>query len=196
MKNILTLLAVFLITACTSSYVNNPGFTDGRYGMTLVTYEAVDDLMAQAIAKDLVTDETPILVASFVDIDDLNDTSPLGLAVTEQFITRLVQLNYKVKEVRLRDYLEVSKKGEFAMGRDSDYNSRTTKAAAIVTGTFVESGNSVIFNSRFISLKDAETEAAQDFIFEKDEQIEALLNANDNDGDWDYGWYIDDDKNM
>ncbi|MBK66992.1 MAG: hypothetical protein CMP22_02545 [Rickettsiales bacterium] len=192
-RKILSILFIFLITAC-SSDLNNFGYTRGEYGMTLVTYNATDDLMTQVGQKGVVNDRTPILVSNFANINNVEKSSELGKVVAEQFLTRMVQLGYNVSEVKLRDYMNLNQDGEFSLTRDPEQTSRSHQAAGLVTGTYVLSGDSVMFSARFISLKDARIIAAQDFILEKDQQVKALIKQDQNikSGKTGAGWYNND----
>ena len=65
-----------------------------------LTYRAVDLMLAEtpAIPKD-----TPIVVSTISNVDDLNKADPLGNMVSDFVRTRLVQTGGNVSEMRLRN---------------------------------------------------------------------------------------------
>ncbi len=174
MKHLFALFMVFMLAACQTT-LNNPGFTEGRYGLTRVTYQAVDDLMRQINNKGLANEHSPVLVGTFANIDRLEQTSNLGLVVSEQFTTRLVQLGYHVSDVKLRDGMDVRPEGEFVLSRKDGHVSRTYMASLIVAGTYAFADEGVMFNARITNAQTGQVLAAQDFIVERDDQINALV---------------------
>ena len=103
-KHFAILAAFIALVGCNT--INNETFTTGQSGITKETYKAAEALIAQAEAARVISKDTPIIVGSFADINNLEETSALGLVVSEQFVTRLVQLGYNVSEVKLRDQLK------------------------------------------------------------------------------------------
>ncbi len=174
MKHIIALFMVFMLSACQTT-LNNPGFTKVRYGLTKVTYQAVDDLMRQVNTKGLANENSPILVGTFTNIEEIDKTSNLGRVVSEQFTTRLVQLGYHISDVKLRDSMEVRPEGEFVLSRNNDHVSRSHVASLIVAGTYVFADEGIMFNARVTNAQTGQVMAAQDFIVARDEQVDALV---------------------
>lgn len=186
MKQVIALFMVFMLSACQTT-LNNPGFTEGRYGLTKVTYQAVDDLMRQINEKGLANEHSPILVGSFSNIEHLEETSNLGLVISEQFTTRLVQLGYHISDVKLRDGMDVRPEGEFVLSRKNGQVSRTYMASLIASGTYAFADEGIMFNARITNAQTGQVLAAQDFIVERDDQVDALIK--DEEAETNDAWY-------
>ena len=174
LKHFTFIVALVALVGCNT--VNNATFTNGQSGITKETYKAAEALVAQAEAARMISKDTPIIVGSFSDINNVEETSALGLVVSEQFVTRLVQLGFNVSEVKLRDQMNLKQDGEFVLSRDTNDITKTYNVAAIVSGTFAKAQDGVLFNSRMIAAQDGKLIAAQDFILKNEDDVMALIN--------------------
>ena len=106
----------------------------------------------------------PILVASIVDVDDLEKSSMFGRIVSEQIGSRLAQRGYLIREIKLRNsFLIKNRNGEFILSRDLKDIGSKHDAQAVVAGTYA-AGTSVIYVSvRLISVADARIVSSYDY---------------------------------
>ena len=98
-----------------------------------------------AIANDLdanlrlpLSKDQPIIVASFVNVNNLSESSSFGRMIAEHVGSRLSQRGYKIVELKLRQssiFMQEGK-GEFMLRRDVKEISRMHNAAAVVVGTY------------------------------------------------------------
>jgi len=96
-----------------------------------------------------------ILIASFVNIDNLEESSTFGRTVSEYIGSRLNQNGYKVVEMKLRRSIFMKKNaGEFLLTRDLKEISTRHNAQAIVVGTYSLGKNVVYVSARIIKLTD------------------------------------------
>lgn len=172
-KSALSVLALILLTGC--SGVSNDKFTEGKGGMTEATYKAAEALVAQANAKNVISEKTPLLVGTFSGLDNVEQSTNLGRVVGEQFTTRLVQLGYNVQEVKLRDRISLKPEGEYVLSRDPKKVSKNFNAAALITGTYAKGKDGVLFNARLVSASDNRVIAAQDFILPYEGDVVNLM---------------------
>lgn len=97
--------------------------------------KAVDDLLNNN--KTSLPTSTAFLVASLVNIDDLEQSSTFGRTASEYITSRLVRHGYTAREIRLRQSLFIKQKGgEFLLSRDIQVLSRQYDAQSVVVGTY------------------------------------------------------------
>ncbi|QTA88749.1 FlgO domain-containing protein [Desulfonema magnum] len=118
------------------------------------SYKATDVLVDQAVPP--LIPQQPILIASFVNIDNLEESSTFGRTISEYVGSRLAQHNYKVVEMKLRKSVFMKKNaGEFLLSRDLKEISIRHNAQAIVVGTYALAKDIVYISARVISLADS-----------------------------------------
>lgn len=145
-------LSLMLLSGCASS-----GKKDDIQDRDLVSasYEAADALIRNAPQLQLYENK-PILVASFVDIDDVQRSSTFGRMIAEQVGSRLAQKGYRVIEVKLRtDSIftkgnAYSSEGEYLLSRELQDISRSYDAFALVAGTYGAGKETVYVTTKLI----------------------------------------------
>jgi TolB-like protein len=121
--------------------------------------------------------EMPILVTTFVDNNDLESTSSFGRILQEHVSSRLVQLGYSVREIKLAETLEINPRaGETVLSRDLNRLRGSQEAQAILVGTFSRSNRILYISSRLIDPVKATVIASDDHRLCMDEDILALFN--------------------
>jgi len=121
------------------------------------------DLIAfsYAIADDLTTaafpplvqgnPEMPVLVTTFVDNNDLDRTSKFGRLLQEHISSRLVQLGYTVKEIKMTGQLQIApKSGESILSRDLARISPSVKSQAVLVGTISMAQRTMYVSARLV----------------------------------------------
>ncbi|MGD0105212.1 MAG: FlgO family outer membrane protein [Rhodopila sp.] len=118
--------------------------------LATLTYRAVDKMVVSApeIARD-----TPLVVTSLSDVQDLDRSSALGNIVADMIRTRLVQNGYTTSEIRLRNAIGLQiDDGEFVLSRSSKVILPPQHFAAILTGTYTAASEKVYISLKFISV--------------------------------------------
>lgn len=102
-----------------------------------VNYRAVDEMLAN-ISQDLLPPDSRVLAATFVDVDDLTNTSTLGRMIGEHCSARLTQRGCRVINLNLRrDSVVIQpQRGEFFLTRDAKQLSSGYDARAVLVGTY------------------------------------------------------------
>ncbi len=127
-----------------------------------LTYRAVDLILAGA--PNLRSD-TPLIVASIADTQNVETSSALGNIVADMIRSRIVQDGYTASEFRLRNEVSFSKgEGEFMLSRNRRALMGAPNAAAIVTGTYAASYEKVYVSIKLVSATDAHIIAGADFV--------------------------------
>jgi hypothetical protein len=145
----------------TSSITTGPGPHAGS-GLGFLTYRAVDLILAGA---PNVKSDTPLIVSSLADTQNLETSSALGNIVADMIRTRLAQDGYTASEFRLRNTVSFNKgQGEFLLSRNRSALMGAPSAAAIITGTYATSFDTVYVSIKLVSAGDAHIIAGADFV--------------------------------
>jgi len=140
-----------------------------------LTYRSVDLIVAGAPE---VTSETPLIVASVSDAQNVDASSPLGNIVSDLIKTRLVQDGRSVSEMRLRSGVHLKPgQGDFVLSRNRHDLGHAPNAAAIVTGTYAVSWDRVYVSLKLVSSVDAHILSAADFVVPRGDDVNGLLES-------------------
>lgn len=143
------LLAILLLLA---GCAENPKYYTAEDSQFIkANYTAAESL---AKASSIPLDKSaPIVVATLVNIDNLEQSSTLGRTVSEQVGTRLANMGYAVKEVKLRGTLFVkSNTGELLLSRELKDISASHKAQAVVVGTYSYANEYIYINIKLVDV--------------------------------------------
>jgi TolB-like protein len=165
--------AIFLLLGVVAGCVNDPQVPAAssvaigaspyiRGDLGTLTYRAVDLMLA---AAPEVTADTPLIVASISDTQNVERTSALGNIVSEMIRTRLAQDGHSASEIRLRSEISFNRgEGEFLLSRNRRALMPPSNVAAIVTGTYATSYDKVYMSIKLVSAIDARIIAGADFV--------------------------------
>lgn len=149
-----------------------PSVTD----ITQTSYVAADALIAQIRAT--IPPDTMVIVATLVNINNLEDSSPLGRLVAEQIAGRFVHGGYQVIEVKLRNQIYMKRsEGELILTREVRDIAKKHNARIIVSGTYADSKDRIFVNLKVIRLENNIVAAAYDYHLNKDDQVRSLLKS-------------------
>lgn len=156
-KNLALIIVVFtiLFSAGCAGYYGSAPLAQSDYvlnsDLVSVSYRISDMLLAQS--KIRIGQSDPVLVASFVNINNLQESSTLGRMLAEQVSSRLSQLGYRVIDMRLRTksvFMEEGK-GEFLLSRDLQEVGRKHNASAVIVGTYGETMGGIYVSARIVN---------------------------------------------
>ena len=162
MKKLFSYIFVFIIAitliGCGQPRVNVNETSyqrDGETDLVYVSYGIVNKL--ENSLKSPISSNDPIIVASFVEINNLKESSTFGRIMAEQIGSRLAQKGYKVIEMKLRQnsvFVEQGK-GEFLLSRDLKDVSQNHNASAVVVGTYGCSRDKIYVSVRIVNPKNS-----------------------------------------
>ncbi len=97
--------------------------------------------------------DQPILVATLVNEEDLQQSSPFARTLQNHIASRFIRRGYVVKEIKLRHNLVMRPgEGEFMLSRHLDrINGKKVKAQAVVLGTYMLSGRQMYLAVRLVN---------------------------------------------
>jgi len=116
------------------------------------SYSIAEDLTTTANPPLVLGDpDMPILVTTFVDNNDLSKTSKFGRILQEHISSRLVQLGYTVKEIKMTGQLVIEpKSGESILSRDINKIAPSVKSQALLVGTISITNRTMYVSSRLV----------------------------------------------
>lgn len=139
-------------------------------------YQAAGHLMASA--KPTLDKSAPIIVATFVSIDDLNRSSRLGRLFSEQVSAKITQLGYTVIELKLRGTLFIKhSEGELLLSREVREISSSHNAQAVIVGTYAEGSTHIWINVKAVGAKSNVIVAAHDYALPLTANLRTLLSG-------------------
>ncbi|QJQ95856.1 MULTISPECIES: FlgO family outer membrane protein [Halomonadaceae] len=118
----------------------------------------------------------PMIAATFVSIDNLNQSSTLGRMASELFASALSRQGMQVVEVKMRNslYLEESI-GELILSREVQRLSMTHNARSILMGTYAQGETHVYISVRVVRTGDAMVLGTANIKLPLNNNIRALL---------------------
>ena len=120
--------------------------------------------------------DMPILVTTFVDNNDLQQTSHFGRVLQEHIASRFVQLGYTVRELKLTNTLHIEpKSGETILSRDLTQLSSGQQAQAILVGTISMTNRILYISARLINPVNNNILASDDYRLCMDDNILAMF---------------------
>lgn len=162
------LLSSFLI-GCSQNTVK-PVIADAN--LISVNYASAEKL----ISSSSLSTEKPILITSFVDIDNLKQSSTFGRITAEQVGSKFSQLGYPVIEMKLRNSIFIKElSGEFILSRELKSISSLHDAQAVLVGTYAVASESVYVTAKLIRTSDGVILSSYDYILPMGKDTKALL---------------------
>ena len=115
-------------------------------------------------------------VATFVDLNNLYRTSPLGRYLAEQLMGELQRAGFKVVEVRKTESILIKERyGEYSLSREIREIARQTSARMILVGTYLVRGDFVFVNARLVSSNDSMVASSAMKILRRNSFIKKML---------------------
>jgi TolB-like protein len=125
-------------------------------------YKAADSLIRKLSVK--LDKDNPVLVASFVNLDNLDESSTFGRVVSEQIGSRLNQKGYSTIELKLRTNIFIKEgSGEFLLSREMAEISTKHRAQAVVVGSYAVASSRVYLTARIINVRNGGVLASYDY---------------------------------
>ncbi|MDK9707846.1 MAG: FlgO family outer membrane protein [Desulforhopalus sp.] len=147
------------------------------------SYKIADSLIERAMPPLMPGHpDMPIMVTTFVDNNDLKKTSRFGRLLQEHISSRMVQIGYTVREIKLtRTITMEAKSGETVLSRDLTKISGEIQAQAVVAGTISRSGRMLYLSARLIAPENSNILATCDHQLFMDDNLLAMYGLRLND---------------
>ncbi len=167
---------LLVLMGCVQNYqYRSPEYSEEKQDIIDISYKATDVLIENLSIN--ISKTMPILVTSFANIDNLEESSTLGRLLAEQIASRMSQKGYSVVEIKLsRDSLFIKERtGEFILSRKSDNISEQFNAHYVIVGTYSVGGASVYASARIVRVSDNLIVSSSDFKLESDSDVYELV---------------------
>lgn len=116
-------------------------------------------------SSTFVNPKTPIAVASFVDLKNLESTNWLGNQLSESFIHEMQRHGLVVIDFKTTGHIRVTADGDYVFSRDWKELPERQIIDYVVTGTMMQQDEGVLVNARMIGMQSRVVVAtAQSFI--------------------------------
>lgn len=167
-----------LLGACVSAPPEEANYSSvSSNSFVASNYRAADALVLQLAGK--LAPDKPLIMATVVNIDSLEQTSTLGRLISEQISTRMAQGGVKMLEMKLRNNVYLKRnQGELMLTREIGEVAQTHNAQAIVVGSYAESSDTVFVNIKVIQPNTNFVLAGQDFVLAKESIVRSMLQRN------------------
>jgi TolB-like protein len=135
------------------------------------------DKLARALVGRQFSPNTPIMAASFVDIDNLTTSSTFGRIVSEQIASRLAQHGFRIIEMKLRQESVFIKRGEgeFMLSRELRDLGSSREIGAALVGTYAVSEHFIFVSARIVRTEDSTVLAGCDYEIPNDDITRSLM---------------------
>lgn len=100
--------------------------------------------------------DKPIMITSFLNLDNLSETNPLGRLIAEALIHEMQVRNFRVIDFRLTEKLFLTESSEVFLSRDPKRIKEKYEAAYVLTGSYTKTRNGWFINARIIDLSTSE----------------------------------------
>lgn len=188
------LWAFGLITIVTAAGCSHPYHRDGHskqgapsstfgtvqtepYSAVLESSYLAADSLARALQHRQFSLDTPIMVASFVNIDNLTRSSTFGRIISEQVASRLAQHGFRIIEIKLRQESVFIRKGEgeFMLSRELKDLGSSREIRAALVGTYAISEYFIFVSARIVRTQDSSILAGCDYEVPNDAITRSIL---------------------
>lgn len=147
---------------------------DNRYYAINHNHVAAQQLVGNA--KSRLNPREPLIAASFVNINNLTESSSLGRSISQQFATVFTTSGYQVVEILLRKDIYVKQdSGEFLLSRELKDISHHHHAQAVIVGTYAVGETRVYVTAKVINADSGLVISAHDYSIPIDKDTKALL---------------------
>ncbi len=143
---------------------------------TPTNYRAANDLINQVTGKGSLDTDRPLIIATLVDINALEQSSTLGRMVAEQISGQFSRRGFQMIEMKFRDSVFVKQNvGELLLTREIKELAHAHKAQAVIVGTYAESTRLVFINLKVIRPTDNIVLASYDYAVPVNKGMRSLL---------------------
>jgi TolB-like protein len=121
-------------------------------------------------------DDSAVIVSTFVNLNDLYETSGLGRLMSEQLMGELQKRGVEIIDARISTSLQVSEGfGEYALSRDMNQLGYVHAAQAVVVGTYSVAADEITVNARLLNQGNGAVLSSAGIVFPADKLVAALL---------------------
>ncbi len=110
----------------------------------------IASLATQMVQNKKLDTNKPVLITSFVRLDELKETSEFGRIIGESLINELSNKGFNIVEFRGQMAVSINDKGEYFISRKPHEIKSETPSTYVVVGTYSRQVKRVMLNARLI----------------------------------------------
>jgi TolB-like protein len=167
--------SVLVLSAMLSACANQTNYIMATANQfTSTNYAAADQLLTALKGK--ISTTQPVIVATIVDINHLEQSSTLGRLISEQVSSRFSQAGVQVIEMKFRENVFMKQdQGELMLTRDVKSIANEHDAQAVLVGTYAESRNFVYVTLKVVQPQTDLVLAVDNYTLPKDSEVTTML---------------------
>lgn len=172
--------SVALITGCAQDTRQpEPTYESAaRSSFVTASYAAADVLIEQFRSRRT---DGPLIVATVVNIDALEQSSTLGRLISEQMSARFAQAGFTMIEMKFRNNVYMKRsEGELLLTREISEVARSHSAQAVIVGTYGVSNESVFVNIKIVAPGSNAILAVHDYVLPLNRDVRSMMSRNVN----------------
>lgn len=136
--------------------------------------DAINRLLA-GLDRRLIGD-SPLLVATVVNVNDMGRAAPLGRTLGENYASLLVGQGLNVKEIKIRGDVFVREgTGELMLSREIKDIARTHASSMLLVGTYSPAANFTFVSLKLVRTEDGRIMRGHDYALPNDRDVSKLL---------------------
>lgn len=147
-------ILIFLFSGCSSfNCTRLENLLGGDVNLISLAEKITDNLVDEALPPLIPRHpDLPVLTSTFVYNDNLDQTSRFGRLLQEYIGARLVQRGYTVREIKLRDTMQIQPgSGEKMLSREISQITADQPAQAILVGTYSLINRTLYISARLVN---------------------------------------------
>lgn len=174
----LVLICLLILNGCAN--FNGTRFEKalgGKTNLVKFSYQIAEDLVESALPPLVpMHPDMPVIVTTFVSNSDLEKTSSFGRLLQENISSRLVQMGYTVKEIKLASHLFIEpQSGETILSRKLDEINPEQTSQGVVVGTFTRTNRVLYLSARLINPGNSNILSSKDYKIVMDDDMLAMF---------------------
>ena len=127
--------------------------------------------------RDADSNAKPILVTSFSNLDNLNETNSFGRLIAEQLMHELKVRGWQVVDLRLTKSVIVNQTGEFSLSRDLGRIRESFPIGNVLVGTYSRTTDGVLISARIIDVATGHVQSTAQTRVQRDRFVNNLVSV-------------------
>ena len=169
---------LLVLTACTTtarSPAHAPSYAMGVQHPLIASSHSAISRITRGL-EHARQEQAPLLVATVVNVNDLQRSSTLGRALSEMYASALAQQGFNVKELKLRGNVYVKEgAGELLLSREIRDIASQHSAGLVLVGTYSQAAHYTYISLKLVRTADGRIMRSDDYALPNDRDVQRLL---------------------
>ena len=178
MKNRLVIILIaVLLGGCASSGSSYSEKSIPKEELLLnLNYKAAESLISKSGTS---LDKTiPLVIATIVNIDNLESSSTLGRTISEQVSSKFTQAGYSMVEMKFHNAVYMQQnEGEMVLTREIREIAHSHQAQAVIVGTYSKADKNVYVNLKIVQPDRGRVISACDYIIPRSPDVNIMIKS-------------------